>query len=180
MPRAHRTFPARTHVRRVLRGCRHAAEIAAVCVWALAFLIGVQGWMPVGAEWYSASGASAWSRCGSAMCACPIEQKTPFQRRAAADLPGHRSCCDDEEASPEQRHAGAGPSSHGVLRFVALGSDRHEQTRGSSMPESLVLTVPPLRDRVIDLVLAAGSAENRAATRRMVRALEVPAPPPRA
>lgn len=162
-----RVRPSTTHAVRWL------AERLALCGWVLALIVAAQGWVPAGAEWHAGAGRSLWSRCGSAMCACPVEAITPVQR--AMQHQRSAACCGEENEEP----AAAEP--HGGLRFVALGSTRRDSSsRGASMPESLVLQMPPVSCGEIDGVFAAGRRGLPAPEAWRGLAVDVPPTPPRA
>ncbi len=151
----------------IRRAASRLAARAAVCGWVLALVVGAQGWVPVGAEWYAGAGRSLWSPCGSAMCACPASVKSPARPATEA------SCCPDEPVA----QADEAPA---LPLLVALGGERRDDSRSSSMPESLVLELPSAPSGQIDRVFATGRELVRESSLRALAELEVTPPPPRA
>jgi len=154
------------------RRFRSLLEHVALCGWIFALIVGAQGWVPVGAEWHAGAGRSLWSPCGSAMCACPPGAKTAVQRAAAA-----RSCCDDE---PDSTPAHAEQAPAGLPLFVALGAERRDDNRNSSLPEGLVLGMPSAPCAQIDALFPTGVHAAAQSLLVALHALDVPPPPPRA
>ncbi|MCL4741272.1 MAG: hypothetical protein KJZ54_03625 [Phycisphaerales bacterium] len=133
--------------------------------WIIAFLAGVQGWTPIGAEWHAGAGRSVWSRCGLAMCSCG----------PAAVPPAHvGGCC--SEAEPMAAHADAGA----LLVLAALGQERREGSPEVSAPDVMVLAWPASSALEIDPPRESGRVVGLEPARRAARGIEVPAPPPRA
>ena len=129
--------------------------------WILGIIVGVQGWTPVGANWFTSSGSSLWSSCGSAMCACPLEIKTEWQnqQRLAKDQPiaSQRNRASSVDADCPLC-LGAAPTSspapttrqttsrrtNTLFCFVALGTFRPQQSQNEgSLSEPLIVDMPP-------------------------------------
>jgi hypothetical protein len=151
---------------------RRFAERLALCGWVIALIVAAQGWVPAGAEWYAGAGRSLWSPCGSAMCACPADAKTPVQRAAAAEA---AVCCDEPPAA--ETADGGEP---GLPLLVALGGERRDGDPASSMPEALVLQLPATPCAEIDRVFVTGREAAPDSSLASLAGPSVPAPPPRA